>query len=85
MVIKERHKDPYRTFFTVDEVLGEYMATLLDLQNNDTVLEPAAGEGHLIDAVYSILPQIDITAYELNPNYAAILRNKYGHYSQLKI
>lgn len=85
MVDQDKHRDPYRAFFTVDEALGGYMASLLRLEESDTLLEPAAGDGHLIDASQSILPSVDITAYELHPKHAENLRNKYRGEESVKI
>lgn len=78
MVIQEPHKDPYRAFFTADEALGDYMVSLLDLKQDDSLLEPAAGDGHLIDSVKRAGNRCSITAYELNPKQISNLRSKFG-------
>ena len=78
MVVRERHRDPYRAFFTDDETLGRYMASLLYLVEGDTVFEPAAGDGHLIEAVQKANSNLYITAYELHPNQTSNLQKKFS-------
>lgn len=78
MVVQERHKDPYRAFFTADEALGDYLVSLLDLTNDDHLFEPAAGDGHLIESVKKTQISCLITAYEINPNQIANLNAKFG-------
>lgn len=85
MVIQERHRDPYRAFFTADEALGDYMVGLLDLSEGDRLFEPAAGEGHLIDSVKKIQSSCLITAYELNFKQIDNLNAKYGGDDSVKI
>ena len=77
MVVHERHQDPFRCFFTVDEALGSYMVSLLDLDKSDTLLEPAAGDGHLIDEALKKEPNISVDAYEIHPKHVANLESKY--------
>ena len=79
MVIQEPHRDFYRAFFTADEVLGDYMVSLLDLTKDDLLFEPAAGDGHLIDAVKKTQVFCRITAYELNLKQIANLKSKFGN------
>lgn len=78
MVVQERHRDPYRAFFTADEALGSYMVNLLEPSEEDTVFEPAAGDGHLIDSVKKVQPSCSITAYELNPDQISNLNTKFA-------
>lgn len=85
MVIQERHKDPYRAFFTADEALGDYMVGLLDLSEDDRLFEPAAGDGHLIDSVKKTRPSCSITAYELNSKQIHNLNAKFGGDDSVKI
>ena len=85
MVTKIRHRDPYRAYFTADEALGGYMASLLDLKPTDNLFEPAAGDGHLIDAARALVPEIPVTAYELHPEHAGGLRRKYPSGANVEI
>jgi len=85
MVVQERHRDPYRAFFTADEALGDYMVSLLDLRNEDLVLEPAAGDGHLIDSIKKVQSSCSITAYELNPAQIRNLNAKFGDDGSVEI
>ncbi len=61
------------------------MASLLDAKDSDTLLEPSAGDGHLIDAVKRIVPNIPVTAYELHPKHADNLRKKFPNGSGVDI
>lgn len=54
------------------------MAGLLHLVENDTVFEPAAGDGHLIEAVQKINSRLCITAYELHPKQISNLQKKFS-------
>ncbi|OIP76769.1 MAG: hypothetical protein AUK48_05265 [Oscillatoriales cyanobacterium CG2_30_44_21] len=85
MVVHEPHRDPYRAFFTVDEALGDYMVSLLDLSDYDSLLEPAAGDGHLICSIKKTQIPCAITAYEINPNQIANLRSKFIDDSSIRI
>jgi len=85
MVIQERHRDPYRAFFTADEALGDYMVGLLDLSEGDRLFEPAAGDGHLIDSVKKTQSTCSITAYELNSKQIDNLNAKFGGDDSVKI
>ena len=85
MVIRERHKDPYRAYFTADEALGDYMVSLLDLSKDDLLFEPAAGDGHLIDSVRKSQSSCLITAYELNPTQVSNLNTKYGGDTKVEV
>lgn len=53
------------------------MASLLDLSPTDTLLEPAAGDGHLIAASRILEPKINVTAYEIHPQYSENLRARF--------
>jgi len=61
------------------------MASLLHLKEGDTLFEPAAGDGHLIDAALAVQPSISVTAYELHPDHAENLRRKYRENERIKI
>lgn len=78
MVVKSRHRDTFRRFFTEEEALTDYMVQLLHLSESDTLLEPCAGDGHLIDAALRVEPLLDVTAYELHQEHASGLTSKYS-------
>jgi hypothetical protein len=61
------------------------MASLLHLKEEDTLFEPAAGDGHLIDAALAIQPSVSVTAYELHPDHAENLRKKYRDNGRIEI
>jgi len=85
MVTSNRHKDQYRAFFTTDEAIGEYMASLLDLKGTDSLLEPAAGEGHLIAAARRLEPEVDVTAYEIHRGCCDKLLSRYASDRNIRV
>ena len=58
------------------------------IDNDDKILEPSAGEGHIIDGIMKkkkVKENINITAVEIDSNRCAILRDKYNGCSNIKI
>lgn len=58
---------------------------MLDLNNNHVVLEPSAGDGVFIDALLKEHNDLDITAYDLNPQAIEVLNAKYNKYSNIEV
>jgi adenine-specific DNA-methyltransferase len=84
-MVVERHKDKYRAFFTDDKLLCSYMASLLFLKPNDSVLEPASGKGALIEAVLTLEPRVTVEAYEIHQDYVDELKERFAHTSKVSI
>jgi adenine-specific DNA-methyltransferase len=78
-------KDKYRAFFTDEKNLSSYMVSLLSLQPEDAILEPASGRGDLIDAVLHHESRVSVTAYEIQPDYVDILEKKFTHLPNVSI
>jgi phospholipid N-methyltransferase len=67
--------------------LATRMVALADIRPNDTVLEPSAGTGVLLDAIrHDAADSVDLTAVEINPNLTGIAskarRVHYGDFLQ---
>lgn len=67
----------YQSYYTKSEPILNYMVSMLDLQNDDTVFEPCGGDGVFIDKVLSYNDKLPITVYELNPDAVNTLTDKY--------
>ena len=54
-------------FFETPEAVARYLAGRADLKPGQRVLEPSAGTGNLVKAVFGIAP-VDLVAVEINPS-----------------
>jgi predicted RNA methylase len=63
-------------FFPTPEPVAIQLLELADIQINDTILEPSAGEGHIADVLAKRFPQTTLTCVELNPKMHAVLTAK---------
>ena len=73
----QRHRDELQAHYTSScEIVG-YMVSQLRVSDNDTVWEPSAGNGDLIDGVLSIAPKATIRASEIDRATFDELRDKY--------
>jgi hypothetical protein len=61
------------------------MVKRLELQEDDVVLEPSAGDGVFIDEVIKKQPNINITALDINPEAISTLNNKYADKPNIKV
>lgn len=53
-------------FFPTPSTLGSYVVSLVNIQNNEKVLEPSAGLGHLADEIKKAAPNCELTCIEYN-------------------
>jgi len=67
-----------KSFVPTPETLADIMVKLAELNAGDRVLEPQAGQGHLIDRIQRKIPGICIEAVEKNPVLAAVLKLKHN-------
>jgi phospholipid N-methyltransferase len=65
--------------FPTPKEIADQMITLLDVSAGETVLEPSAGTGVLIDAVLKTV-DTEVLAYEINIGLCRILRDKFPSY-----
>lgn len=77
--------DTYRSFYTKSQFITDYMVKNLQLQENDIVLEPSAGDGVFIDEVLKKSPDVNLTAYDINPDAINTLNNKYKDKENIKV
>ena len=59
------------------------MVGLLDLRGWETILEPSAGKGALINAIHDRYVYIKIVAYELNVDNFCELHRNYGSFDRV--
>lgn len=78
MVISKIKSQEYQAYYTKSEPILEYMTSILNIKSSDSVLEPCGGDGVFIDKIIEDIPNANITIYELNPDSAQYLRNKYS-------
>jgi hypothetical protein len=83
--METKYRDQYQIYLTSDQSLSSYMVSLLKLQNHDQLLEPSAGEGHLLEAALQTNKNISSVAYELHPEYAKKLRLKFSQFKNVEI
>lgn len=79
MAVDEKQVDEkrlYCAFYTKSDPIVQYMMSTLNLQPDMRALEPAAGDGVLVDALLA-KEEIAVDAYELNPEVAVQLSRKY--------
>lgn len=67
----------FRSFYTKSDYITGYMVNMLDLQEDDNVLEPSAGDGVFVDALLNVNENAKIDACDLNPEAIKVLKEKY--------
>src|SRR6266566_3867786 len=82
---RSRHHDVYRSFYTTDDRLVSHMLALLDPQDGQSCLEPAAGDGRFVDALLATQKDLHITAVELSPTAASQLLRRYASASAVRV
>jgi type I restriction-modification system DNA methylase subunit len=75
----------YQQYYTKSNEIVSYMIDKLNLESNSLVLEPCAGDGVFIDALLGKDININIEAFELDPNEATKLKNRYSNNSNIII
>ena len=77
MVAKPAH-DIYQPYYTTSQALVNYMVENLSVRNGMCVLEPCAGNGVFIDAIFEKNPDVTVEVCELDSEAIAILNKKYA-------
>lgn len=67
----------YATSEATADILAAELAEHVDWLDQPQILEPSAGDGALVQAVLNAIPQACITAIELDPRRAALLRHRF--------
>lgn len=75
----------YQSYYTKSEPILQYMTGMLNIQENDTILEPCGGDGVFVDKILTNNSKANICIFELNPAAVSTLRNKYRDYGNIKI
>lgn len=60
-------------FFATPSKLADYLVEKADLNEYDSVLEPSAGQGAIINAIHRVFPNKAVGYYELMPTNQTIL------------
>lgn len=64
-------------FFETPPELGDWLVMLADgISESDSVLEPSAGRGALIEAIHRSCPNVIVDCYELMPENRSFLQKK---------
>lgn len=77
--IERNIKKEYQ-FFATPEGLADYLVELADLDNDDSILEPSAGQGAIIKAINNVCLAIP-DCYELMENNRTFLNNSDLHFN----
>lgn len=65
-------------WWTPPDIAARLVELAMDGLRFPAVIEPSAGSGVLVDAVLAVRPMASITAVELDPAWAARLRERHG-------
>lgn len=75
---EKRNTNSFQEFFTTCEHILNYMISLLDLAEGDSILEPCSGQGAFIDKILELKLKINIDAFDLNIENIEFLNSKYN-------
>lgn len=70
-------------FFETPEKIANHMVKWLELFNDESVLEPSAGHGALIDAIRKTGVDVNIFYMEKDYENAAVLNKKYNYFEHI--
>lgn len=71
-------KDLYCAYYTESDDITSYMASKVDIKENDVILEPSAGEGIFIDEILKRKVKTRIDALDINEQAISVLQSKYA-------
>ena len=76
---KTRTRREFCSYYTESEPILDYMTSRLEITNNDSILEPCAGDGVFIQKIISSFPKknYNIEALDLNPGAISKLNNNF--------
>jgi predicted RNA methylase len=75
----------FQAYYTESTPIVNYMVDLLNLNGNETIFEPCAGDGIFIQAILENHEDIKIDAFEFNEDAFKILKNKFIHKENINI
>lgn len=76
-MVNTRHPRQYQAYYTKSVPIQQYMVERLHLQPGQYLLEPCAGDGDFIEAILRVFSDLNIEAFELNPQSVHVLINKF--------
>lgn len=71
-------KNLYCAYYTNSDAITQYMTNMIQLEDNDKVLEPSAGEGIFIESLLRQNKLIYVDALDMNSDAITILKNKFA-------
>lgn len=74
----KRYRDEFQAHYTRSRPIVSFMVSRLAPTGKDTIWEPCAGAGDLIDGVLEVSPCCRIRASEIDERAVSSLRTKYG-------
>lgn len=75
----------YQSYYTKSEPILDYMVSMLDFKQQDSIFEPCGGDGMFVDKILSKLPSAKISVFELNPKAIYVLQQKYSSNKNITI
>ena len=82
MVVQARK---YQAYYTKSNPIVAHMVNLLELNGDEQILEPCAGDGAFLDELIKHSSNLEIDALELNIEAIQTLSNKYHFNSNIKV
>lgn len=81
----ERPKNELQAHYTSSPEIVRYMVSKLRPRDEDSVWEPCAGRGDLIDGVLAEAPNADIRASDISETATTALKNKYSELRNVEV
>lgn len=78
-------KDIYKSYYTKSPNIATYMASMIQPNKNDLILEPCGGDGMLIDALLSLDSTFNIDTCEIDEQALKIMQEKYNILSNVVV
>ncbi len=83
--MKLKIKDEICAYYTNSDSITDFMINSLNINAEDKILEPSAGEGSFIDKLLQINSNVYIDAIDNQTQTISVLKEKYKKYNNIKI
>jgi adenine-specific DNA-methyltransferase len=80
-----RHRDPLRAFYTTDDRLVDFMVQLLELEEDASCLEPAAGDGCFVRGILRCDASVNVEAWELSIEATRSLHDAFCGFDNVRV
>lgn len=70
-------KDYFCAYYTDSEDITNYMASMINVEENDIILEPSAGNGLFIDTLLNLNKKIHIDGLDIDKEAISVMSEKY--------